>query len=178
MTASTITSGITLDRYYRLFGLTPAATVAEIKTAYRQLARRFHPDVNPDKTRAHEDFTELDRAYRSLLDACDRQAAENVDRQTADSKLKWECYDRLQSLIQQRQFLQAIATIDGMSQRFADDLHVRQWQGIIYARFARELIRTNKPNPAKAYLKKALKVDPYNHQLAKEVAIELAKLGD
>jgi tetratricopeptide (TPR) repeat protein len=172
MTASTIS----LDRYYRLFGLTRSATVTEIKSAYRQLARKFHPDLNPDNHRAHEDFTELDRAYRSLLEVCDRQAAANQDSQTADSKLKWDCYHQIQSLIQQRHFLKAIAVIEGMAHRFPEDLHVRQWQGIIYSRFARELIRTNKPDLAKAYLNKALKADPHNRKLAQEVAVEMNRI--
>jgi DnaJ domain/SprT-like family len=53
--------------YYALLGVTPRATLAEIKAAYRKLAKKLHPDVNnsPD---AAERFREITEAYDTLSD--------------------------------------------------------------------------------------------------------------
>ncbi|MGY1642073.1 molecular chaperone DnaJ [Geodermatophilus sp. SYSU D00703] len=53
--------------YYGVLGLSRGATDAEIKKAYRRLARDLHPDVNPDPA-AKERFQEVSRAYQALTD--------------------------------------------------------------------------------------------------------------
>ncbi|SFL01361.1 molecular chaperone DnaJ [Geodermatophilus ruber] len=53
--------------YYGVLGLSRGATDAEIKKAYRRLARDLHPDVNPDPG-AKERFQEVNRAYQALTD--------------------------------------------------------------------------------------------------------------
>ena len=53
--------------YYGVLGLTRGASDAEIKKAYRRLARDLHPDVNPDPG-AKERFQEVSRAYQALTD--------------------------------------------------------------------------------------------------------------
>ncbi|MEO1208157.1 MAG: DnaJ domain-containing protein [Cyanobacteria bacterium J06638_20] len=52
---------------YRLLGLTDGASYDDIKVAYRRLARRYHPDVNPDSKRAEETFIQLTEAYHKLV---------------------------------------------------------------------------------------------------------------
>lgn len=58
---------MTADPYATL-GVGRDATADEIKTAYRRLARRYHPDVNPDNPEAEEKFKEIGRAYAILSD--------------------------------------------------------------------------------------------------------------
>ncbi|RFU20019.1 molecular chaperone DnaJ [Geodermatophilus marinus] len=53
--------------YYGVLGLARGASDAEIKKAYRRLARDLHPDVNPDPG-AKERFQEVSRAYQALTD--------------------------------------------------------------------------------------------------------------
>src|ERR687890_1196253 len=53
--------------YYGVLGLSRGASDAEIKKAYRRLARDLHPDVNPDPE-AKERFQEVSRAYQALTD--------------------------------------------------------------------------------------------------------------
>lgn len=52
---------------YATLGVGPLADASEIKAAYRQQAKRLHPDINPAEQAAH-DFIELTRAYRILRD--------------------------------------------------------------------------------------------------------------
>lgn len=52
---------------YRLLGLNSGAKLAEVKAAYRRLARRYHPDVNPTDKEAKEKFIAITEAYQFLL---------------------------------------------------------------------------------------------------------------
>lgn len=59
--------------YYRILDVDARATDAEIKKAYRRLARKFHPDVSAIKD-AEERFKELAKAYETLKDPQKRSA--------------------------------------------------------------------------------------------------------
>jgi hypothetical protein len=58
--------------YYRLLGVKATASQAEIKSAYRKLARKYHPDVNQESKSAAEQFALLSKAYTILNDPQER----------------------------------------------------------------------------------------------------------
>ena len=53
---------------YVVLGLQQGATESDIKRAYRRLARRFHPDINPGDRTAEERFRQILEAYETLID--------------------------------------------------------------------------------------------------------------
>lgn len=57
--------------YYSILGVEPSSGEAEIKTAYRRLARKFHPDVSKEAG-AEERFKEINEAYEALRDPAKR----------------------------------------------------------------------------------------------------------
>lgn len=59
--------------FYQILGVDRSATKEEIKTAYRKLALKYHPDRNPDNKAAEEKFKEAAEAYEVLSDDNKRQ---------------------------------------------------------------------------------------------------------
>src|ERR1043165_4005566 len=53
---------------YVILGLEHGASESEIKRAYRRLARRFHPDINPGDRTAEALFRQILEAYETLID--------------------------------------------------------------------------------------------------------------
>src|ERR1700752_2880506 len=59
--------------YYELLGVPRKATAKDIRTAFRKLARKYHPDLNPGDKSAEEKFKQLQEAYDVLSDTKKRQ---------------------------------------------------------------------------------------------------------
>jgi curved DNA-binding protein len=64
---------VTFQDYYEILGVSRTATEDEIKKAYRKLARKHHPDVNPNDKSAEEKFKKINEAYEVLSDKDKRQ---------------------------------------------------------------------------------------------------------
>src|SRR6185436_10534916 len=62
--------------YYAVLGVKRGASDDEIKKAYRKLARKFHPDLNPGDKAAEDQFKQLQEAYDVLSNPEDRKLYE------------------------------------------------------------------------------------------------------
>src|SRR3954470_14232789 len=54
--------------YYKILGITKDASAEDIKKAYRKLARKYHPDLNPNDAEAHKTFQQINEANEVLSD--------------------------------------------------------------------------------------------------------------
>ena len=54
--------------YYEVLGVQKTATDAELKSAFRQAAKKYHPDLHPNDTEAEAKFKEVNEAYNVLSD--------------------------------------------------------------------------------------------------------------
>ena len=60
--------------YYDQLGVDRSASAAELKSAYRKLAKQYHPDVNPGDVAAEQKFKDVSEAYEVLKDDQSRAA--------------------------------------------------------------------------------------------------------
>src|SRR5262245_40044448 len=65
--------------FYVILGVSQEASTAEIKRAYRRLARRYHPGVNPGDRTAEEMFERIVEAYETLVDPGRRRQYDSAD---------------------------------------------------------------------------------------------------
>ena len=68
--------------YYRILGVSEQASAEQIKQAYRQLAKRYHPDRNPNNLKAEEKFKDIAAAYE-VLSNVDKRKEYDLKRQKA-----------------------------------------------------------------------------------------------
>src|SRR5947209_4338405 len=73
--------------YYSTLGVAKTATEKELKQAYRKLARKFHPDVNPGDKSAEAKFKEINEAYEVLGDPPKRKKYDELG-------ANWRAYEQ------------------------------------------------------------------------------------
>ena len=66
--------------FYQVLGVPDSASQAEIKKAYRRLAKQYHPDANPNNPQAAERFKEISEAHSVLSDADKRKQYDQMRR--------------------------------------------------------------------------------------------------
>jgi len=70
-----------LRTFYEILGVSPNASEQQIKAAFRRLAKKYHPDVNPGDKAAEEKFKEINEAYSVLSDKKKREQYDAVGHQ-------------------------------------------------------------------------------------------------
>lgn len=134
------------SNHYKTLNVTPTATQAEIKQAYRRLAKLLHPD-SKSKTAGHEEIVRLNAAYEILGDPQQR-----------------ESYDRQLSGDSQQQAAQNASRYQQQTGREAD-AQIEQWVNQVYKPVNRMLNSILKP------LKKEidhLSADPFDDELIED----------
>src|SRR3974390_2039941 len=78
--------------YYEILGVKKSASADDIRKAFRKLARKYHPDVNPGDKKSEEKFKELSEANEVLSDPKKRKIydqlgfySDNIDPKTAEA---------------------------------------------------------------------------------------------
>ena len=88
---------MTFIDYYKILGIDKKATDKDIKKAYRKLARKYHPDLNPDDKIAEKKFKEINEANEVLSDAENRK---KYDKYGKD----WKHAEEFEKAQQQQQY--------------------------------------------------------------------------
>lgn len=76
--------------YYATLGVTKGSTEKEIKQAFRKLARKLHPDVNPSDKQAESKFKEINEAYEVLGDPAKRKKYDELG-------ANWRAYEQAEA---------------------------------------------------------------------------------
>ncbi|MEO1400536.1 MAG: DnaJ domain-containing protein [Cyanobacteria bacterium J06635_1] len=150
------------DNHYETLGLTDTASQAEIKQAYRQLAKQYHPDSQKDQA-GHEVIAQVNAAYEILGDPTKRRQYDQHRRylsQTGDIEVQVDTRTRTERTVdvqnQYRQQRQAVKNTDG---------HFQQWMRQVYTPIDRLLGKIMSPLKAEV---KALSADPFDDELMED----------
>ncbi len=80
--------------YYRILGLkTNKVNLNEIKSAYREMAKKFHPDLNVENEYAEERFKDINEAYKVLTNSNDKRKYDRMWNSNIASKRKQEKFE-------------------------------------------------------------------------------------
>ncbi len=101
--------------FYGILGVKKDASDKEIKQAYRRLARKYHPDVNPGDKSAEATFKEINAAYEVLSDKKNRRKYDKYGD-------KWQYADQFEQAAQQQSQYRQYSPGGGASYHFGGDI--------------------------------------------------------
>ena len=114
-----------MDDPYRVLGLTPDATDEEVKRAYRQLAKKYHPDMNPGDAYAAQKMNESTAAYDQIKNPPQQTTYRTQytdpfagwQRQREERGAQPEALRRAQAYLQQRQYAAALNILQSVPEQ-------------------------------------------------------------
>jgi curved DNA-binding protein CbpA len=142
---------------YKVLGVKPGATKKEIKEAYNQLVKKYHPDKYKEehmKELAEQKMKEINEAYDELVNGdyagteSDGYRSVNNGQSTGD----YEFYQQVRSLIQTGRFSEAQHLLNDSKMRDAEWYYL---MGVIHIQYGNY-------NEGRAHFEKAMRLDPEN----------------
>jgi molecular chaperone DnaJ len=140
---------------YQILDIGTTATLAEVKQAYRRLAKQFHPDSQHELAN-HEQIAQVNAAYALLKDAKRRQVYDNNHSGSSGIATAVDPIRRQRTQDSQDRYRQ-----DRKVRREAD-LHLNDWIKRVYTPVNREITKITKPLKAEI---SALAADPFDDEL-------------
>ncbi|MEG4840126.1 DnaJ domain-containing protein [Microcoleus sp. B9-D4] len=131
--------------YYRQLGLRSGASLSQVKTSYRQLARQYHPDVNPGNEQAKNKFIAITEAYKFLLKIAPPDVAESKVANTTvapsstppDRGVKAQ--PQAVKVTRKEAAVQSHADLSAVEQKLKQDAYFELQQLLKYQRFPRAI---------------------------------------
>ncbi|HWP91594.1 MAG TPA: DnaJ domain-containing protein [Thermodesulfobacteriota bacterium] len=155
--------------YYEILGINKSARKEEIKNAYFNLVKKFHPDANPDlnkdiRERTEEIFTKITVAYETLYDDAKRKeydSRDEVEKVKSQVKLLYDAeiaYKAGEAFLNQRRYREA-------QEKFLEAVNLNPEEAaylgaLVWARFLGEIDKDRILNDVKKQLEKAIGINP------------------
>lgn len=136
---------------YKVLGVSPSASDEEIKKAYRELAKKYHPDAyanNPLKDLAAEKMKEINEAYDRIVS--ERQTSSRTS--SSYGNTNHSSFNYIRQMIMNGEYLSAMSELDKNQNGSAEWYYLK---GCIY-------LKQQHYSQARVHLEKAVMMDPQN----------------
>ncbi|MEG4071868.1 J domain-containing protein [Microcoleus sp. Pol14C2] len=131
--------------YYRQLGLRSGASLSQVKASYRQLARQYHPDVNPGNEQAKNKFIAITEAYKFLVNVAPHHVAgskvanSTVPPTSTPPDRRVKAQPQAVKVTRKEAAVQSNADLSAVEQKLKQDAYVELQQLLKYQRFPRAI---------------------------------------
>lgn len=99
---------------YRILGVPEGASVAECTKAYKRLAKKYHPDLNPGNKEAEQKMSEINAAYDAIKNGTASSSSSSSGSSSAGASTQTKYYQAVVNFINHAQYAQAINLLNQM----------------------------------------------------------------